>query len=130
MPLQCQRLQQYLCIMHQMKQTITYQDFQTLDIRIGTITHAELVPKSEKLIKLEVDFGSQIGKRQILTGMQSWYVPTDFIGKQMPFIINLEPRKMMGLESQGMVLSVDVGEDGRPIFLFPIEEVENGAGIS
>ncbi|MBW6441316.1 methionine--tRNA ligase, partial [Patescibacteria group bacterium] len=90
--------------MNEPKPIIKFEDFAKIDIRLGTILSAEGVEGSEKLIKMEVDFG-EIGKRQIIAGIKAWYSPETIVGKQLPFIINIEPRKMMGLESQGMVLA-------------------------
>jgi methionine--tRNA ligase beta chain len=110
--------------MNESKPTIKFEDFSKIDMRIGTVVSAEEVEGSEKLIKMEVDFG-EIGRRQILGGLKSWYEPKDLEGKQIPFVINIEPRKMMGLESQGMVLAVESSD--RAVLLFPKESVENGA---
>lgn len=110
------------------KETIQYEDFSKLDIRIGTVVKCENVPKSEKLLKLTVNFG-ELGEKQILTGMAKWYSAEDFENKQFPFLLNLEPRKMMGLESQGMILGIGLDTNKKPIFLHPSEEVDNGDGI-
>ena len=80
---------------------------------------------SEKLINLSVDDGTEEG-RTILTGMKSWYKPSFFVGKQIVFVANLEPRKMMGLESQGMIVAC--GEE-KPILLKPSKKVPNGTTI-
>lgn len=77
-----------------------------LDVRLGEIKHAESVVGSDKLIRLEVDFGPEVGMRQILSGIATWYDPQDLIGKKTTFIINLPYRKMMGMESQGMLLAL------------------------
>ena len=113
--------------MKEQKTNINYEDFSKIDIRVGTITNAEKVEKSEKLLKLEVDFG-ELGKRQILTGMAMWYQPEGLIGMQTTFVINLEPRKMMGMESQGMIFAVGLSDDKKPTFLLPKEPIENGDG--
>ncbi len=115
--------------METIKPTITYDDFAKLDIRVGLVTNCENVPKSDKLLRLEIDFG-KLGTRQILTGMSMWYKPKDFINKQFLFIVNLEPRKMMGLESQGMLLSIGTDHEQKPIFIQPAAETTNGEGIS
>lgn len=109
------------------KPTINITDLNKIDIRVGTITAAESVEKSQKLIKLEVDFG-KIGKRQILTGIAPWYKPEDFVGLQTTFVVNLEARKMMGLESQGMIFALGLTDDKKPVLLKPMESVENGEG--
>lgn len=103
---------------------ITIDELSKVDIRIGTIESAERVEGSEKLLKLQLDFG-EFGKRQILSGIAQWYAPEDLIGKQVPVIVNLEPRKMLGLESQGMLMATD-GETG-PVLLNPASKVLNGS---
>jgi len=104
---------------------ITYDDFIKLDIRIGTVTAAEKVQGTDKLIRLEIDLGE--GTRQVVAGMALTYTPEDFIGKQVPILVNLEPRKLRGIESQGMILAADVG--GKPIMLIPEREVPPGSAV-
>lgn len=97
-----------------MNDIVTITELNRLDIRIGKIIEAEIVEGSDKLIKTIVDFGEEIGTRQIVSGIKDWYGPADLIGKILPYIINLEPKKIMGMESQGMLLSVaPVDEDGK-----------------
>lgn len=103
--------------------SITIEDLLKVDIRIGKIIFCEKVEGSEKLLKLQVDFGTE--KRQILSGIAKWYQPEVLVGKLLPFILNLEPRKMMGLESQGMLFAVD--GDSKPVLLVPEEEVPSGS---
>lgn len=109
-----------------MKPIITYDDFAKLDMRIGKITDCAEKEGSEKLLKLTVSFGEE-GERTIFSGIKQWYTPEDLIGKQFLFIINLEPRKMMGEFSEGMILMAD-GE--KPIALIPQEEAPLGANIT
>jgi len=105
---------------------ITIDDFALVEMRVGKVEAAENVEKSEKLIRLHVDFG-EIGKRIIFTGVRGFgYTPEDFISKQFFFVVNLEYRKMMGEESQGMIMAVD-GPD-KPIFL-TAEGIPVGAKI-
>lgn len=86
--------------------TITIQDFQKIDIRIGKVLEATEVEGSTKLIRQVVDFGDEIGKRIIFSGIKKWYKPEDLVGKLLPYIVNLEPRKMPGgEESQGMLMA-------------------------
>ncbi len=108
---------------------ISYEDYSKLDIRVGTVTGCEPVPGSSKLYKLDVDFG-ELGKRTILTGMQAYYQPSDFIGLQTLFVYNLEPRKMMGLESQGMILSIGLDHSKKPILIRLDGTVTNGDGAN
>ncbi|WP_185155530.1 methionine--tRNA ligase [Rudanella paleaurantiibacter] len=110
-----------------LKGEIAYDDFAKMDIRIGTITEAERVPKSDKLLKLRVDDG--MGGRQILSGIAKHFAPEDLIGKQVTFLANLAPRKMMGLESQGMILMAE-DRDGALAMLPPSKGVWNGATVS
>ena len=112
--------------MTDLKPQIKFEDFEKVDMRIGTVLSAEEVAESEKLIKMEVDFG-ELGKRQIIAGIKEWYKPEALVGKQLPFVINIESRKLMGLESQGMILAVDYAD--KAIILLPQNEAENGAII-
>ena len=103
---------------------ITFEDFKKLDIRIGKVISAERIPDSDKLVKLIVDFGSE--QRQILAGITEYVADLNtLVGKEMPFIVNLEPRKMRGLESQGMMLAAI--SDDAPVLLHPAEEVPPGS---
>lgn len=98
------------------KDFITIDEFNRVEQRVGIVTEASNVEKSEKLIRLTVDFGAKVGERTIFTGVRPFgYTPDFFQGKQFLFIINLAPRKMMNEESQGMILAVD-GEN-KPIFI-------------
>ena len=94
---------------------ITIDEFAQVEMRVGKVSKAEDVAKSEKLIRLTVDFG-EFGQRTIFTGVRGYgYAPADFQDKQFLFVTNIPYRKMMGEESQGMILAVD-GEKG-PIFI-------------
>ncbi|PIY94557.1 MAG: hypothetical protein COY68_01620 [Candidatus Levybacteria bacterium CG_4_10_14_0_8_um_filter_35_23] len=104
---------------------ITFEEFKKIEIRIGKILTCEKVENADKLLKLEVDFGPEVGKRQILSGIAEWYKPEDLIDKKLPFVVNLEPRKIRGLESAGMLFAVD-GQD-KPVLLLPSEDVVEGS---
>lgn len=84
---------------------ITAEDFFKADMRVGTITSAEAIPNSKKLLKLTVSFGTEIGSRTILAGIAKDYNPTGIVGVQVVAVVNLPPRAMMGIESHGMVLA-------------------------
>lgn len=101
---------------------ITFEDFKKLDIRIGTVISAEKIPETDKLLRLEVDFNEE--KRQIVSGIAESYRPEDIIGKQFPFILNLEPRTIRGVESNGMIMAAD---DNMPVLLSPDRKVQNGS---
>jgi len=88
-----------------MKETITYDDFVKLDIRTGTVTKAELITKSKKLLRLEVFFGEVVGTRVILAGVAESFEPAMILGNQVVAVLNLAPRTMMGMESHGMLLA-------------------------
>jgi methionyl-tRNA synthetase len=87
-----------------MTNEISYDDFAKLDIRIGTIVAAEMVPETDKLIKCTIDFG-ELGTRTIVSGIAEWKAPESLVGKQCPYIVNLAPRVLRGVESQGMLLA-------------------------
>jgi methionine--tRNA ligase beta chain len=105
---------------------INIDDFVKVEIRVGTVLEAEEVEGSEKLIRQIVDFGEE--KRQILSGIKKWYKPAQLVGKQFVYVYNLEPRMMMGLESQGMIMASE-GKDGKPILLKPSSKVPPGSKI-
>jgi methionine--tRNA ligase beta chain len=104
---------------------ISFDDFMKLDIRIGTVRTAEKVQGTDKLIRLEIDLGDET--RQVVAGMAHTYAPQEFIGRQVPILVNLEPRKLRGIESQGMILAADV--DGKPVMLIPDREVPAGSAV-
>lgn len=104
---------------------ITFEDFAKVELKVGTVIEAEEIEGSEKLIKLKVDLGEE-KHRQILAGVKQWYKPEDLKGKQVIVVANLEPRKMMGLQSQGMILCAD---GSKPIFLKPSQKVPPGTKI-
>lgn len=110
-----------------LKPTVTIDDFGKLDIRIGTVTAAEKMEKSDKLLKLTVNSG--LDQRTILSGIAKQYTPEQMVGKQVTFIANLAPRKMMGIESQGMILMAE-DQDGKLRLLQPNEAVNPGASVS
>lgn len=101
---------------------ITIDDFKKLDIRIGTIIAAERIEGADKLLKLEIDLGTE--KRQVCAGLAQHYQPEQLIGKQIPFLANLEPRMLRGIESQGMILAAD--HEGKPVLLHPDTIIPNG----
>ena len=105
---------------------ITIGEFSTIDLRVGRVVHATRVEGSEKLLRLEVDLGENT-KRQILAGIAASYDVDVVIGKQIVVVANLEPRMLMGLESQGMVLAT--GEAGNIVLLMPEREVMVGSRV-
>ncbi len=109
------------------KDVITYDDFIKQDIRISTILEAEKVPKTDKLLKLKVDTG--IDTRIIVSGIAKYYKAEEIIGKQVCVLVNLAPRKLRGIESQGMVLMAE-DNDGSLKFVSPEGLVSNGSGVA
>ena len=109
------------------KSEIAFDDFMKMDMRVGTILEAEKVPKSSKLLRFKVDTG--IDQRTILSGVAKYFTPEEMIGKQVTVLVNLAPRKIMGVESQGMILMAE-NEDGSLKLLMPHEVADNGATIS
>ncbi len=126
---------------------ISYDDFAKLDIRIGTVIAAELVPETDKLIKCTIDFGLKpsaktdgsperpsgsdiLGERDIRTivsGIAQWKTPEELVGKQLPYIVNLAPRMLRGVESQGMLLAASDAEG--VALLFAERRVVNGTKL-
>ncbi len=107
------------------KSTITFSDLEKIDIRVGTIEKVEDVEKSDKLVRLIVDFGEF--KRTILVGMKKERGnPKEIEGKQALFVVNLEPRKMMGEVSEGMVFDIGYANEVTPVLAIPENTVPNG----
>lgn len=110
------------------KPEIQFDDFGKMDIRVSTILEAEKVPKTKKLLKLKIDTGCDI--RTIVSGIAEYYKPEDIIGKQVCVLINLAPKKLRGIESQGMVLMAQNAKDNALYFVLPEQITANGSEIS
>ncbi|CAA0179340.1 Methionine--tRNA ligase [Tenacibaculum maritimum] len=109
------------------KETIDFEDFTKLDMRVGTILEATKVPKTKKLLQLKVDVGIDV--RTIVSGIAETFKPEDIIGQQVTVLCNLAPRKLRGIESQGMILMTDT-PDGKLAFVEPAQPVKNGEAIA
>jgi len=107
---------------------IGIEDFVKVELRAATVLEAERVPKADKLLRLVVDLGEE-KPRQILAGIAEHYAPEDVLGKKIIVVANLAPRKLRGLESNGMLLAASVGDDGRPVLATFGEEVPNGTRL-
>ena len=105
---------------------ITFDDFKKLDIRIGEVEAAEQVPKSKNLLKLVVDFGFE--KRQCVAGILNYYEPEELVGKKFAFVINMQRRKLMGIESQCMILAAE-DTMGNVALVTPERDVMSGSKI-
>jgi methionyl-tRNA synthetase len=109
------------------KQEITYDDFAKLDLRIAQIITAEKVEKADKLLKLTLSVGAE--ERTVVSGIAQHFMPEAIVGKQVLFLANLAPRKMRGIESQGMILMAE-DADGKLVFVSPAEAVQTGSSVS
>jgi methionyl-tRNA synthetase len=108
------------------KDNCTFDDFQKMDIRVGTIIEAEKVAKTKKLLKIKVDTG--IDQRTVVSGIAEYFKPEEIIGQQVSILMNLEPRKLKGIESQGMILMAE-DADGSLTFVSPSKTVKNGSEV-
>ncbi|MDD2278591.1 MAG: methionine--tRNA ligase [Bacteroidales bacterium] len=109
------------------KEAITYEDFMRMDIRISKVLAAEVVPKTQKLLKLEIDTG--IDKRTIVSGIAEYFKPEQVVGREVCVLVNLEPRKIRGIESHGMILMAKNSDDSLR-FVEPNESVDSGSTVS
>lgn len=105
---------------------ISYDDFAKLDIRVGTVIAVEKIEKADKLLKCTIDFG-EFGMRTIVSGIAEWKSADDLVGKQLPYIVNLAPRMLRGVESQGMLIAAS-DESGVALIL-PEREVPRGTKL-
>lgn len=109
------------------KPEIVYDDFAKMDIRVGTVLEAERVPKTDKLMKLTIDTGIDV--RTVVSGIAHCYEPEQVVGRQVSILVNLAPRKLKGIDSQGMILMAE-DADGKLKFVAPVEAVGNGSGVA
>ena len=109
------------------KPTIVFEDFAKIDLKVGIILAAEKVEKADKLLKLEVDLGFE--KRTIVSGIALHFEPAAIVGKQVVVVVNLAPRKMRGIESNGMILMAEDAA-GKLHFVSPENAIEGGSGVS
>ena len=105
---------------------IPFDEFQKLDLRIGKIIEANQIPGSRNLIRMTVDFGAE--KRQAVAGLLQWYKPEQLVGKKGAFILNLQRRKMMGVESQCMIFAAE-DDKGNVVVLQPEKDIAEGSKI-
>ncbi len=108
------------------KEATTFDDFMKLDIRVGAVLECQKVPKADKLLQFKIQDG--MGTRTIVSGIAKYYNPEDLVGKQVCFIANFPPRKLKGIESQGMILSAE-DADGRLVVISPSDTVTNGVQV-
>ena len=108
------------------KPEISYDDFAKLDIRVGTVLAVEKIENADKLLKCTIDFG-EMGQRTIVSGIAEWKSPEELVGKQLPYIVNLAPRMLRGVESQGMLVAAS-DQDGVAL-ITPEREVPKGTKL-
>lgn len=108
------------------KENIQFDDFTKIDIRVGTVLECKKVPKADKLLQFLIEDG--LNKRTIVSGIAQWYKPEDLVGKQICFIANLEPRKLKGVISEGMILSAE-NADGSLSLIQPSTFVHPGSQV-
>lgn len=128
-PIEQKVIKQEISGIMNMADMIKYDDFAKLDLRVGTIKNVEPLEGADKLWKLTVDLGSEIGQRTILAGIKKYYSKEQLTEKQIIVIVNLEPRKMKGSESQGMLLAAGTAGSDTCILISPEKKVENGTKI-
>lgn len=108
------------------KGEISYEDFAKLDIRVGTVIAVEKIENADKLLKCTIDFG-EFGTRTIVSGIAEWKAAEDLVGRQLPYIVNLAPRMLRGVESQGMLIAAS--DDLGVALLLPEREVPRGTKL-
>ena len=115
-----------LAVAQPAKANITYDQFDAMDVRAGTVLEAERVPKTKKLLKLKIDTG--IDQRTVVSGIAEYYTPEEMVGKQVCILVNLEPKPLKGIESQGMILCAQ-DADGGLVLVSPVVKVKNGSEV-
>ena len=108
------------------KPSIAFEDFDKIDLRVGTIIAAEKVEKADKLLKLTIDLGME--QRTVVSGIAMHYTPEEVVGLQVTLVANLAPRKMRGIESNGMILMAE-NKEGKLVFINPLAEAMNGCAV-
>ncbi len=107
---------------------ITFDDFARIQLRVGRVIEAEDHPNADRLIVLKVDLGDE--QRQLCAGLRGHYTPEELVGKNVVVVANLAPRKMRGLESQGMLLAASSADDSQVIIVNPDSDIAPGSGVS
>ena len=108
-------------------QKITIEDFAKVEMRVGQVISAEPIPKATKLLKIQVDMGDEV--RQVCAGIAEHYKPEDLVGMKVVVVTNLQPRKLRGIESNGMIVAASVGDEGKPVLVTFKEDVPKGARL-
>ena len=98
---------------------VAYKDFAKIDLRVGQILESERIEESEKLVKLQVDLGEELGKRQIIAGIAKYFEADTLVGRKVAVVANLKPAKLMGIPSEGMLLAVSDASDNLDLVQIP-----------
>lgn len=106
---------------------ITIDDFMKVELRVGQVKFAEKVKGADRLLRLEVDIGTEV--RQVVAGIALAYEPEKLVGRKVVLVANLQPRKLRGLESNGMIVAASVGDEGKPVLAGFLEDVPVGAKL-
>lgn len=114
--------------MDESPETISFEDFKKVDLRVARVVEAKDHPNADKLLILQVDLGSET--RQLVAGLKGHYEPADLVGKSIVVVTNLAPRKVRGEESQGMLLAAVSADESQVILLSPMAEIAPGASVS
>lgn len=108
---------------------ITYDDFAKVEFRIGEIVEAKNVEESDKLIRMVVDFGTELGQKIVYSGIKHWYSPDELLNKKTVFIVNMVPKKIMGEESEAMIFASEDEENNQLSILLLDKELPNGTKV-
>jgi methionyl-tRNA synthetase len=108
------------------KENVSFEQFGSMDIRTGTVIEAEKVNKTKKLLKLKIDTG--FDQRTVVSGIAEYYSPEEMVGRQVCILVNLEPKPLRGIDSQGMILCAQ-DADGRLVLVSPVDRVKNGSEV-
>ena len=111
------------------EELLDYEQFMKTKLRVATIEAAEAVPKSKKLLRLQVNLGPQLGTRQLVAGIAQYYAPENLIGKRIVVVANLKPAKLMGVESQGMLLAASTEDGAKLCLVDPGPDMPAGATV-
>ncbi len=109
-----------------LRMEISFKEFQKLDMRVGKVSKADQIPGARNLVKMIIDFGTE--KRQAVAGLLKWYKPEDLVGRKFAFMLNLERKKFMGVESQAMILAAE-DDKGNVVCLQPEKDIAEGSKI-
>ena len=112
-----------------MEGIVNFQDWQKLELRVGQILEVEDIEGADKLYKFTVDLGSEIGERTICAGIKEHYSKEELKGKKISVFVNLKPKKLRGVESQGMILAACTGDESKVILVTPEKDIEIGSRI-